>query len=358
MIYNCHIHTFKDADIPRGFLPLGLVRILSTKPGFRVVSRILNNINPFSDNDAFDRYVKFVELGRLGSQEAIYNNCRKFYPKNSQFGVLAMDMAYMGAGKVPRDYMYQLQELGELKQKHPEVIPFVHIDPRREGYMAILKKCVEEWGYRGVKVYPPLGYFPYDERMYPVYEYCQTHKLPIVTHCSPFNPVRFRGKKKDLRKLLEQSRDKIDTKGMSRKVMCSKFTHPLNWAYVMQDFPELKVCLGHFGSAHYWSEFLDNPDGPDNWFLIIKEMLEKHPNLYSDISFTLNKKEFFPLLKVLLQDKQLRSKVLFGSDYYMVETEATERRFSLDLRAYLGEDDFMTIARTNPEAFFATMLNG
>ncbi|TRX72487.1 amidohydrolase family protein [Carboxylicivirga sp. M1479] len=356
MIYNSHIHTFKDTDIPRAFLPLGLVRILSTKRGARIISKILNNINPFSDNDAFDRYVKFVEIGRLGSQEAIFKECKRFYPRDSRFGVLAMDMAYMGAGKVPRSYKDQLQELGELKQKCPEVIPFVHIDPRREGYLELLKLCVEEWGYRGVKVYPPLGYFPYDERMYPVYEYCQKHSLPVITHCSPFNPVHFKGKKKELRALLQKSKDQIDTKGMSRKVMCSQFTNPLNWEYVMADFPDLKLCLGHFGSSHYWKQFLDNPGKSDNWFLVIKEMLEKYPNLYSDISFTLNEQEFFPLLKVLLQDKVIRPKVLFGSDYYMVETEATERRFSIDLRAFLGEKDFMTIAKDNPERFFKTKL--
>ncbi|MGM0613064.1 MAG: hypothetical protein ACQESM_06120, partial [Bacteroidota bacterium] len=61
MFYNVHIHTFKDEDVPRRFLPLGLVRILATKPGFRIVSKILNNLNPFSDKDTFDRYVKFVK---------------------------------------------------------------------------------------------------------------------------------------------------------------------------------------------------------------------------------------------------------------------------------------------------------
>jgi len=356
MIYNSHIHTFKDCDIPRAFLPLGLVRVLSTKPGFKVISRLLNNANPFSDNDALDRYVNFVETGRLSTQEDIFKQCQKFYPKNSKFGVLALDMAYMGAGKVPRPYVDQLKELADLRQKYPVVIPFVHIDPRRQGYLDILKQCVEEWGFRGVKVYPPLGYFPYDERMYPVYAYCQTHGLPVITHCSPFNPVHFKGKKKELKKLLELSRDKIDTRGMSRKVMCSQFTHPLNWEHVMADFPELKISLGHFGSFYYWKEFLENPDGPDNWFLIIKAMLEKYPNLYTDISFTLNDQQYFSLLKVLLQDPAIRSKVLFGSDYYMVETEATERRFSIDLRAYLGESDFMAIARHNPEKFFLTKI--
>jgi len=321
------------------------------------MSRLLNNINPFSDNDALDRYVKFIEIGRLGSQENIYKACRKFYPRNSKFGVLAMDMAYMGAGEVPRGYVEQLQELGELKNKYPEVIPFVHIDPRRPAYMDILKQAVEEWGFRGVKVYPPLGYFPYDKDMYSVYAYCQKHGLPVITHCSPFNPVHFKGDKKQLRELLKKSHDVIDTVGMDRKMMCSKFTHPLNWEPVIRDFPELKISLGHFGSFHYWKAFLEDPEGPDNWFLIIKDMLEKHPNLYTDISFTLHDKEYFPLLKILLQDEAIRRKILFGSDYYMVETETTERRFSIDLRAYLGEQDFMTIAKENPECFFQTKLN-
>jgi hypothetical protein len=73
--------------------------------------------------------------------------------------------------------------------------------------------------------------------------------------------------------------------------------------------------------------------------------------LYSDISFTLNNREFFPLLKVLLNNKKLKSKILFGSDYYMVETKTTERRFSIDLRADLGDDDFLTIASKNPQKF-------
>lgn len=352
MIYNCHIHTFKECDIPRGFLPLGLVRICASTTGFKILARVLNNLNPFSDNDAFDRYVKFASTGRLASQEEVFKQCQRFYPVNSKFCVLAMDMAFMGAGKVPRNYIDQLKELADLKQKYPVIIPFVHIDPRRENYMDILKQCVEELGFEGVKVYPPLGYFPYDERMYPVYEYCQQHNIPIITHCSPFNPVHFKGSTKDLMSLLSKSKEAIDTNGMNCKEMCSLFTHPLNWEPVMKDFQDLRICLGHFGSKHYWKAFLDNPDEEDNWFLIIKSMLEKHDNLYTDISFTMGNPDFFPLLKVLLEDESIKYQILFGSDYYMVETEASERRFSIDLRAYLGEDKFKTIAINNPEHFF------
>jgi len=35
----------------------------------------------------------------------------------------------------------------------------------------------------------------------------------------------------------------------------------------------------------------------------------------------------------------------------MVKTEAEERRFGLDLRAFIGEENFRAIAITNPMAF-------
>ena len=120
----------------------------------------------------------------------------------------------------------------------------------------------------------------------------------------------------------------------------------------MNDFGNLKICLAHFGSAHYWDKYLENPDDSENWFVMIKEMLPRYRNLYTDISFTMNNAKYFPLLKVLLADKALQNKVLFGSDYYMVETETTERQFSLDLRAFLGEENFERIASINPGHFF------
>jgi predicted TIM-barrel fold metal-dependent hydrolase len=80
-------------------------------------------------------------------------------------------------------------------------------------------------------------------------------------------------------------------------------------------------------------------------------MLEKYPNLYADISYTLNNPEFFPLLKILLSDPQIKNQILFGSDYYMVEYKATERRFGIDLRGYLGEENFKVISYDNPRRF-------
>ena len=352
MFYNCHIHTFTDADVPRKFLPLGLVRILATTTGFKIISRVMNYLNPFSDNDTFDRYVKFIEIGKLGSQENIFKACRKFYPDNTRFAILPMDMAFMGAGNVPREYEDQLKELARISKQYPQIIPFIHIDPRREGFLELLKKSIEEWDFKGVKIYPPLGYFPYDEQLYPVYDYCATHKLPVISHCSPYNPVHFKGSNKELHSLLLKSKTPINVQGKSKKELCAHFTNPENWEHVLKDFKNLKLCLAHFGSDYYWKKFIDTPDDPENWFVQIKDMIPKYDNLYADISFTLSRQEYFPLLKVLLSDIILKDKILFGSDYYMVETEATERRFGLDLRAYIGEADFEAIAVNNPKRFF------
>jgi hypothetical protein len=57
---------------------------------------------------------------------------------------------------------------------------------------------------------------------------------------------------------------------------------------------------------------------------------------------------------VLLADPKINRQILFGSDYYMVESKASERRFGLDLRGYLGETDFRAIALDNPKAFMGS----
>lgn len=351
-IYNTHIHTFMDKDIPMRYLPLGLVRLLANKSAFHIISKIFNNLNPFSDKDTFNRYIKFAEISKLGSQKKIFEECQKFYPHNSTFFVLSMDMTYMGAGNIKRNYKEQLDELADLKAAYPEqILPFIHIDPRREGYFDLFKHYINEKKFAGVKIYPSIGYFPYDERLYPIYEYCQINKIPIISHCSPHNPTYFKGSKTELKELLKKSKTPIDTKNKKNVELCANFAHPLNWEYVMQDFPQLHVCLAHFGSAEQWRLFLDTPDAKDNWFVTIKEMLKKWEFLYTDISFTLNQQEFFPLLKILMHNNQLNSKILFGSDYYMVETKSTERRFSIDLRAFVGEESFYRMAVENPKRF-------
>lgn len=59
-------------------------------------------------------------------------------------------------------------------------------DPRRgaEGF-DLFKKGVEVWGFRGLKLYPPMGYAMDDEGLFPYYEYCDRYGLPVLLHTGP-----------------------------------------------------------------------------------------------------------------------------------------------------------------------------
>ena len=56
-----------------------------------------------------------------------------------------------------------------------------------------------------------------------------------------------------------------------------------------------------------------------------------------------------PLLKILLEDSKILPRVMFASDFFMVENQKySEKRLSIDLRAAIGEDKFWKIANENP----------
>ena len=50
-------------------------------------------------------------------------------------------------------------------------------------------------------------------------------------------------------------------------------------------------------------------------------------------------------------DSVCRKKVLFGTDYYMLEQEISERAFGINLRGHLGQKDFDQISITNAKAY-------
>ena len=352
MFYNTHIHLFSDDDVPVDFLPFGLVKLIKISVVNFIIKKVLRNLIPFTNKDKFHRYQKYIKTGLKGSQKKVFEACFASYPTDTKFIVLPMDMAYMSAGKVPRNYEDQIKELEELKNTYPEnIVPFFHVDPRREGVLEMLKNAVEKQGFMGVKLYPPLGYFPYDERMNVIYDYCQEKNIPVIAHCSPCGSVHYSGKKETLKKMIREVNPNIDTKGKSVEDLCSMLTHPINYKTVMERFPNLRICAAHFGSDDQWERYLDKGYDINNWFVIIKDMIQTYPNFYTDISYTLNKRKFFPLLKEILEIKTVRNKVLFGSDYYMVEIESEEKRFGKELRKYIGEEYFQSIAIDNPKKF-------
>ncbi len=356
-ITNCHIHIFNSDYIPNNFVPVvgGLVKY---KP-FRLPLRfILKALNPFSSRDKPERFARFMKVSYKESQESIYKIIRGYYPPGTRFIVLAMDMQFMKAGKINKSWDQQNKELAELAVKYsPEIIPFLAADPRRENLVEKIKELVEKHNFRGIKIYPPLGFFPSDERLYPVYEYAQEKGIPIMAHCS-------RGGIYDRREVKKENLIHPDFKTVLEKKDKDKFSDyyadPNNYKKVMQDFPELRICLGHFGGEQDWEDYLynhwDAAKGLEmSWLSKIMDMIKSgdYPNLYSDISFTIMKDEhYMHVLKVLLSDERVLNRTLFGSDFYMVEKEQMEeRKLIMKMRSILGEEFFGTIVEKNPASY-------
>lgn len=335
-IYNCHNHIFTHDNIPNDFYPLKLVAAARIAPLRWALRGALKLAVPWSKNDQLHRYAAYIKAAYRTTQQQNLDTLISYYPDNTKFIILPMDMALMAAGRVREEIDQQHEELARLKRlpKYQDrIIPFAHIDPRREDSLERLTKAVEKEGFQGVKIYPPLGYRPNHPRlMEEIYPYMVEKKIPLMAHCSPGS---------------------VNNKDMSKE-KAHAMADPDNYQQVMLAFPELKICLAHFGGISEWQRHINEPRQPDNptWLTKIVAMMEsgKYPNLYADISYTIfNFQENVPLLKLLLQKKGVLPQVLFGSDFFMVESEKySEKRLSIDLRYALGEELFWQIANTNP----------
>lgn len=348
-IYNCHTHIFTNKVVPDRFVPF-LFKLLSRRRVSRKIGAVLNRLLPCTADDIFDRWAAFINIGNYKSQLDIFEMLKGFYPDGTVFVVNSMDMEFMGAGEVRQDFTRQLDELAGVKKKYPDnVLPFIAADPRRKGIDGIVKKYVEEHGFSGIKLYPPLGYYPFDPGLDKVFTYAQDKKLPVISHCSPAGAVAYRGKITD--EMLGRESPAL-VKNYDNK--CDYFTDPVNYELVIKKFPDLKINLAHFGGDKQVKEYLATSwrkDDPESWFSIIRNMIIKHKNLYTDVSYTLHDKDLIPLISAIVKDKETRGKVLFGSDFYMQENTGSERSFSINVRWALGEEDFTQIANVNPEKF-------
>ena len=351
-MYNCHVHAFTSQAVPDGFLPLKLMRLLRTRLGSKMGRLFLRHLWPFGNTDLFDRLAAFISIGNLPSQKEIFEALKGFYPDGTRFVVLPLDMDGMEAGKAPQSYLHQLEELRHLKLQYPDfILPFVAVDPRRSGLLDLVKKYIEDYEFAGLKLYPPLGYFPCDPKLNRVYAYAEKHAIPVLTHCSR-GGIYFKGK--ITREMRVHPRTGRCLKGKNNKDFTDHFSDPENYKYVLEDFPQLKLCLAHYGGAGEWQSWLRDPwtgTGRKSWLSVVSDLIRSHTNVFADLAYTAYDTRLLPLIKVLVNTPKLGDRILYGSDFYMVQRDVTEREYSINLRAFLGEEDFHKITVENPKAF-------
>lgn len=389
-IYNCHIHTFTQKHTPDQFYKLLLVDshsgqisilrviILLLLPIFLIVfsplillmimidlfkseprqddriqaakkksinrlANLLTILNPAA-NDLLERYARFLNTTTYDTQAEVFERIKSQYPKESVFVVLPMDMGFMKLGNLKVSIEEQHAELLNLASKsNGKLIPFYAADPRHEDIAERAKENLAKDKFRGIKIYPNLGYRPNHEHLMDVYKICEKGGYPVISHCSPSGVWQY-------------GISETDRLGFGR---------PENYIPILEKYKKLRFCLAHFGGVEEWAKHLKGispSTGPDRaWVRVITDMITSgnYPNLYTDISYTI----FVPkvnglyidlidYLKVLLSDPLIREHVLFGSDYYMVEQEKiSEKEVSILLRSRLGEDLYRQIAYTNPKKF-------
>lgn len=413
-IINCHTHCFTVNHVPDDFargmflfyklFPIRwiknhqVIRWLLRQLNKRWVISILGRVSP-NTVKTLGRLRAFAAFYELESQREMIDLLRGYYPSNTKFILLTMDMEYMAAGASISPFSEQLDELARIKsipEYHDILYPFVFADPRRENVTTLVKQRIESGAFSGIKIYPALGYFPFDKGLKDVYQYAIEKNLPIITHCIR-GPVYYRGKMKDVfgnrtTHPIPACQPLVNDR---ENPFIVNFTHPLNYECLLNkeilrkhwnddsvDLSKLKMCLGHFGGNDEWMKYLTDPWLPAerssgnaldidvpwfdviendeiksrafSWFSVVCALMERYENVYADVSYTLSDERIFPLLKLLLTSshfEKISEKILFGTDFYVVSKAGSEREMSIKLRGYLGDHLFKKIAGENPRKF-------
>ncbi len=146
-----------------------------------------------------------------------------------------------------------------------DVNPYLHTRPEE-----VLKRLVEEDGFRGLKLYPTYQhYYLNSTRMYPVYRVAEELGIPVLIHTgsSIFHGTRL------------------------------KYGDPLHLDDVAVDFPSLKLVMAHSGRGFWY----------DRAFFISR----LHKNVYMEIAGLPPSKllDYFP------EFGRNADKIIFGSDW-------------------------------------------
>lgn len=188
------------------------------------------------------------------------------------FGMRAFHCGIVSPNEYIADYV----------KTHPEkLIGFAAVDPVRDNVRDTLEHAIDDLHLRGVKLGPIYqNIHPLDERMMPVYEFCEKRNVPILIHQGTTFPQK----------------------------APLKYSLPILLEDVAMKHPKLKVVIAHMG--HPWI---------DETIVLIR----KQPNFYADISALHYRPWQFYNALILAKEYGVLWKLLFGSDFPFTNPDAT-----------------------------------
>lgn len=186
-----------------------------------------------------------------------------------------VDLSLISAWEAPGNTMISNEEVAAFVAEAPERLVGVGSVNIRTPMQAVaeVRRCVEEYGFKAIRVLPWLWEKPPTDRLfYPVYTACCELGVPFCTQIGHTGPL-----------------------------MPSEVGRPIYLDQVALDFPELTIVGGHIG--YPWTEEAI-------------AVATKHENVYIDTSaYTVAR---YPQELVGFLQGHGRNKVLFGTNYPMI----------------------------------------
>ncbi len=196
------------------------------------------------------------------------------------------------AGSATGHGVNSVEEIAEGAARHNDVlIPFGSVDPWH-GKAAVRRvhKLVHEYGVKGFKFHPSLqGFEPNDRTFYPVYEAIVERGVPALFHTGQTG---------------------IGAGLPGGHGIKLRYSDPMLLDDVAADFPELTLIMAH-------------PSVP--WQDAAISSATHKSNVYIDLSGWSPK--YFPPQLIRAANSFLRHKVLFGSDFPLIQPDRWMRDF-------------------------------
>jgi predicted TIM-barrel fold metal-dependent hydrolase len=233
--------------------------------------------------EATEKYFK-MEPGTLSGVDAIAD----YYRRHNTAAVVFTVDAHSGLGHPPNS----IEDLIAGTVRNNDVlIPFGSVDPWH-GRRAVhrVHQLVRDYGVKGIKFHPSMQAFePNDRAFYPIYEAIAEAGVPALFHTGQTG---------------------IGSGLPGGHGIKLRYSDPMLLDDVAADFPELTIVMAH-------------PAVP--WVDAQIAIATHKTNVFIDLSGYSPK--YFPPQLVRAASRQLRTKVLFGTDYPYIKLDRWRRDF-------------------------------
>ena len=263
-----------------------------------------------------------------------------------------MDMRAM-KGNQSNTFNDQMDNLNHLCLDHPNtMLPFLALDPYAKDIVQNFERLftVTNRKYHGIKIYPSLGYLPSHPRLMEVFAICEDKQIPITSHCSSAR-VRLHKKNVEINGLDRNGNDIKKTVFLKSKYEYKHyFNAPNRWIPVLKEYPKLKLNIAHFGGEEAWKEYANGSSGAKvgKWINYINSIIGTHDNVYADFSYTMSSRSATSsLIESMVKGFTNPDKVLYGSDFYLTESEDDMKKIFTRFKRDLGKATFKQISQSN-----------